>query len=74
MKKNKTCLLFFVVVSVFTQQTLAQQKTKPNVLFIAIDDLKPDMGCYGNKIVKTPVREFLFLLHRYGKSRVFNYR
>ena len=31
--------------------------TKPvklNVLFIAVDDLRPEMGCYGNKIVKTP--------------------
>jgi iduronate 2-sulfatase len=27
---------------------------KPNVLFIAIDDLRPDLGCYGNKEVKTP--------------------
>lgn len=33
----------------------AQQKTaQPNVLFIAIDDLKPILGCYGDKIVKTP--------------------
>jgi len=28
--------------------------TKPNILFIAVDDLKPDLGCYGNTIVKTP--------------------
>ncbi len=28
--------------------------TKPNVLFIAVDDLRPEMGCYGNSIVKTP--------------------
>lgn len=27
---------------------------KPNVLFIAVDDLRPELGCYGNKIVKTP--------------------
>ena len=32
----------------------AQEKSKPNVLFIAIDDLKPVLGCYGNTIVKTP--------------------
>jgi arylsulfatase A-like enzyme len=28
--------------------------TKPNVLFIAVDDLRPDLGCYGNTIIKTP--------------------
>jgi iduronate 2-sulfatase len=33
---------------------LAQQKNKPNILFIAIDDLKPILGCYGNKLIKTP--------------------
>jgi iduronate 2-sulfatase len=27
---------------------------KPNVLFIAVDDLRPDLGCYGNKIIATP--------------------
>jgi len=32
----------------------AQKSKKPNVLFIAIDDLKPVLGCYGDKIIKTP--------------------
>jgi len=27
---------------------------KPHVLFIAIDDLRPELGCYGSKIVKSP--------------------
>ena len=33
---------------------IAQEKSKPNVLFIAVDDLKPVLGCYGDKIIKTP--------------------
>lgn len=31
-----------------------QSSAKPNVLFIAVDDLKPMLGCYGDKRIKTP--------------------
>jgi iduronate 2-sulfatase len=30
------------------------QPHKPNILFIAIDDLKPVLGSYGNPLIKTP--------------------
>ncbi len=29
-------------------------KEKFNVLFIAVDDLRPELGCYGNKMIKSP--------------------
>jgi iduronate 2-sulfatase len=43
------------LLGIFSFTTIiAQEKTKPNVLFIAVDDLKPVLGCYGNTLVKTP--------------------
>ncbi|WP_271079559.1 sulfatase [Aurantiacibacter sp. MUD61] len=35
----------------YPQQALGEM---PNVLFIAIDDLRPDIGVYGNPVVNTP--------------------
>lgn len=32
----------------------AQAPRRPNVLFIAVDDLRPELACYGNPIVRTP--------------------
>ena len=32
----------------------ADEPRRPNVLFIAVDDLRPELGCYGSKIVKSP--------------------
>jgi len=37
-----------------SQQPQETRKTRPNILFIAIDDLRPELGAYGNKHIKTP--------------------
>lgn len=29
-------------------------KKQPNILFIAIDDLRPELGCYGNSYIQSP--------------------
>jgi len=46
--------LFFIIV--ISNAIIAQDKptSKPNILFIAVDDLKPLLGCYENTLVKTP--------------------
>ena len=33
---------------------LANAQQKPNVLFIAVDDLRPELGCYGQPHIKSP--------------------
>jgi len=33
---------------------IPNNERQPNVLFICVDDLKPWLGCYGNKFIKTP--------------------
>ena len=58
MIKRYTKGLFFtgmLAISLLNAENIfSQTKARPNILFIAIDDLKPLMGCYGNTIVKTP--------------------
>ena len=34
--------------------TLYAQDDRPNVLFIAIDDLRPELGCYGSTHIQSP--------------------
>lgn len=36
------------------QSTQEQAPAKPNVLFIAVDDLRPELGCYGQEQIKSP--------------------
>jgi hypothetical protein len=52
MKKQIGLISLSLLASVLT--VFSQQSTKPNILFIGIDDLKPELGCYGNSMVKTP--------------------
>ena len=46
----------FLFLFVISNTAIAQKKptSKPNILFIAVDDLKPLLGCYGNTLVKSP--------------------
>jgi arylsulfatase A-like enzyme len=48
------CHAFCLLLALLAAPLLATAAEKPNVLFIAVDDLRPELGCYGNPIVKSP--------------------
>ena len=41
-------------ISAFCLVGLSPVCAKPNILFIAVDDLRPELACYGGKEVKSP--------------------
>jgi iduronate 2-sulfatase len=48
------CVLVALMVAVVVEEARGQAQQRPNILFIAVDDLRPEVGCYGSKIVRTP--------------------
>ena len=47
------CFLFFLWISLLGCKKQAIEKTRPNILFIAVDDLRNELGVYGS-IASTP--------------------
>ena len=47
------CLVLLACILASIAQTSARQPS-PNVLFIAIDDLRAELGCYGSKHIISP--------------------
>ncbi|MEM1134365.1 MAG: sulfatase [Bacteroidota bacterium] len=46
---------FLFIIAFFGSICFLQaQATKPNVLFICVDDLRPELGCYGQSYIKSP--------------------
>ncbi len=50
---TRQALLLAVVVGLGLAAGL-QAAEKPNILFLAVDDLRPELGCYGSPIAVTP--------------------
>ncbi len=48
------CILIASLLGLGATAPLAHAATRPNILFIAVDDLRPELGCYGNSIIKSP--------------------
>src|SRR6185369_8204295 len=50
----KAILVLITGVLLCVNATSGASAKRPNVLFIAVDDLNNHLGCYGNPIVKSP--------------------
>ncbi|MBI3308714.1 MAG: sulfatase [Candidatus Melainabacteria bacterium] len=62
-------IIFGFSIFKFTHHT----NNKPNVLFIIVDDLRPELGCYGKTHVKTPnidklASKGLLFTHAYSQA------
>ena len=47
-------LLLFVMACGSPESPKDTTPKKPNILFIAVDDLRPELGCYGSEVAVTP--------------------
>ncbi|RYD74634.1 MAG: DUF4976 domain-containing protein [Verrucomicrobiaceae bacterium] len=47
-------LLLLPIFSVLPWTASAAETARPNVLFISVDDMNNDLGCYGHPLVKSP--------------------
>jgi len=57
MKRLLTTLVFscvFCLVGHAEKPAKTDSSRKPNVLFIVVDDLRPELGCYGKDYIKSP--------------------
>ena len=60
--------LFIVPIVIAMWAGLVAAEQRPNILFIAVDDLRPELGCYGSPIAQSPNLDALaddgLLFHR----------
>lgn len=54
MRRILALVLSMVAGSLATPTTAQQTRRRPNVLFIAVDDLNDDLGTYRHPLVKSP--------------------
>ena len=57
-KRNSLLLLLLSLMSMILYSCSIKEKESeqilPNILFIPVDDLRPDLGCYGDPVAFTP--------------------
>lgn len=68
---------WFIGLACVVSVAWAAEKPKPNILFIAADDLRVELGCFGSVIAKTPnldalARRGVRFSHAYSQQAVCN--
>ena len=53
-KNHIILLLITAILTACKSKKETISRTSPNILFIAVDDLRPELGVYGNQTVKSP--------------------
>ncbi len=48
------CMIAVSIMALVTIGCNTNENARPNILFIAVDDLRPELGCYGNEYVVSP--------------------
>ncbi|QDV84364.1 Arylsulfatase [Stieleria magnilauensis] len=48
------CVVLAAALTVMASSTVANDVDRPNILFIGIDDLRPELGCYGAAHIRSP--------------------
>ncbi|MCA9024581.1 MAG: sulfatase [Planctomycetaceae bacterium] len=52
---RQLCVMIAILMCAAPVQSAEENtKRRPNVLFIAVDDLRPQLGCYGHEFMQTP--------------------
>lgn len=69
------CLIFTSCLCTLNEGYSAEPSSHPNILFIAVDDLRPELGCYGNQAVHSPNLDLLAqqgrcFLHAYCQESI----
>ncbi|TMU57331.1 sulfatase [Flagellimonas algicola] len=54
MKYTCLYLIAFLIFGCSNKEKQGRTQEKPNILFIAVDDLRPELGAYGSEIAITP--------------------